>query len=174
MAVCQDAEHRFSKGPVEEIEIIAGFGVRGDAHAGERVKHLSRVRANPDQPNLRQVHLIQCELFEELAAGGFSIKPGDLGENITTTGLDLLTLGKDTLLRIGPSVVLSVTGLRNPCHQIDTFAPGLLAKVALKTKNGIVRKAGIMAIVLEGGTVRPSDTISAEPPDGSFIPLDRV
>lgn len=174
IAVCRSSAHRFSKQPCDEIRIVAGLGVEGDAHAGELVRHLSRVRANPDQPNLRQVHLIQSELFEELADKGFEVHPGDLGENITTRGIHLLGLSRDTLLRIGKDVVLRVTGLRNPCAQIEAFAPGLLKEVALRTPQGIIRKTGIMAVVEHGGAVRPGDTIKAGPPSGRHIPLDRV
>lgn len=174
IAVCSASEHQFSKRSADKIEIRAGYGVEGDAHAGERVQHLSRVRVDPDQPNLRQVHLIQGELFEELLDKGFAIDPCDLGENITTRGIDLLSLGRDTLLRIGDDAVLSVTGLRNPCHQIDTFAAGLLKEVAVKTEGRVVRKAGIMTVALKSGVVRPGDIIRVESPDGPFIPLDRV
>ncbi|MEL6877681.1 MAG: MOSC domain-containing protein [Pseudomonadota bacterium] len=173
-SVCRDAEHQFSKRPCESIEIIAGIGVKGDAHAGEKVQHLSRVRANPDQPNLRQVHLIHSELFEELGAKGYAIKAGDLGENITTREIDLLSLSRDTLLTIGESVVLRVTGLRNPCAQIDAFAPGLLEKVAIKTDHGIVRKAGIMTVAETSGSVKEGDVISVQPPSGPHSPLERV
>lgn len=173
-AVCRDGKHRFSKTPTTQIDIIAGHGVRGDAHAGEKVQHLSRVRANPDQPNLRQVHLIHTELFDELREKGFDIRSGDLGENITTKGVDLLGLGRDTLIRIGEQVVLRVTGLRNPCGQIDDFAPGLLKHLAVKTDNGIVRKAGIMTVAQTGGTVGPGDIIRVEAPSGPHIPLERV
>lgn len=168
------SDHAFSKQRAQSINIIAGHGVEGDAHAGDRVQHLSRVRADPTQPNLRQVHLIHSELFEELEEKGFTVRPGDLGENISTTGVDLLKLGRDTLLQIGQSAVLKVTGLRNPCVQIEAFAPGLLKEVALKTPNGIVRKAGIMCIALKSGEVSAGDEISVEPPAGPYVPLDRV
>ncbi|MDJ0641731.1 MAG: MOSC domain-containing protein [Erythrobacter sp.] len=174
LSVHRDHEHRFSKRPARRLRIIQGIGVEGDAHAGEKVQHLSRVRADPNQPNLRQVHLMHAELFDELAASGFVVKPGNLGENITTSGIDLLGLGRDTLLRIGPDVVLKVTGLRNPCRQIEAFAPGLLKEVAIKTEHGIVRKAGIMTIAVAGGHVAPGDAIAIEPPKGPHIPLERV
>lgn len=174
VAVCRSNEHRFSKQPCDEIRIVAGLGVEDDAHAGEFVQHLSRVRVDPDKPNLRQVHLIHCELFEELADKRFDVHPGDLGENIATEGVDLLGLSRDTLLRIGEEVVLRVTGLRNPCTQIDAFAPGLLKEVAPKTAQGIVRKAGVMTTVEHGGTVRPGDSIIVEPPAGPHVALERV
>lgn len=174
VAVSSDHQHRFSKQPVSSIEILAGFGVRGDAHAGEMVRHRSRVQQDPAQPNLRQVHLIHAELLEELDRKGYEVNPGDLGENITTRGVDLLRLGRDTLLRIGPDAVLSVTGLRNPCAQVDEFAPGLLSELVEKVGDQIVRKAGIMCVALSGGIVRPGDAIQVEIPEGPHIPLDRV
>jgi MOSC domain-containing protein YiiM len=174
VSVHRDTQHRFSKQPSDDIRIIAGIGVEGDAHAGDRVQHLSRVRADPSQPNLRQVHLMHAELFEEVAKKGFTVRPGDLGENITTSGIDLLSLGRDTILHVGEGAVLRVTGLRNPCAQIDAFAPGLLKEVALKTPQGVVRKAGIMCVALASGEIRPGDTIRVEPPKGPHIPLERV
>lgn len=174
LAVCSSTDHRFSKAASGEIEVVAGYGVRGDAHAGTSVQHLSRVKLDPTQPNLRQVHLIHGELFDELLEHGFDLFPGDLGENITTRGIDLLGLGRDTLLRIGDDVTLSVTGLRNPCHQIDDFALGLLKHVARKQGDQIIRKAGIMTVALHGGIIRPGDPIRIEPPEGPFIPLERV
>lgn len=174
VAVSRDSAHRFSKPQAREICVTAGLGVEGDAHAGANVQHLSRIRVAPKAPNLRQVHLIHSELFEELAKKGFTIRPGDLGENITSIGIDLLNLGRDTLLRIGPDVVLSVTGLRNPCGQIDDFKPGLLKHLAFNTRKRVVRKAGIMSLALKGGTIRAGDRIEIEPPDGPHIPLDRV
>ncbi|MEM7779823.1 MAG: MOSC domain-containing protein [Pseudomonadota bacterium] len=173
-AVHRDSEHRFSKQPTDKIRMIAGLGVEGDAHAGKKVQHLSRVRADPTQPNLRQVHLMHAELFDELKDEGFIVRPGDLGENITTTGIDLLGLGRGTLLHIGKEAVVEVTGLRNPCGQIDNFAPGLLKHVALKTPAGIVRKAGIMGITLAGGEVRAGDAIRVEAPPGPYLALERV
>ena len=174
IAVCRDGTHRFSKEPVSAIEVKAGYGVIGDAHAGGNVQHRSRVRADPSQPNLRQVHLIHSELFDELGEQGFHLNPGHLGENITTRGIDLLALGRDTLLQIGDDVGLRVTGLRNPCAQIEAFAPGLLKHVAIKTDQGIVRKVGIMAVVQEGGPILIGDPISVVPPDGPHISLERV
>ncbi|WP_252257481.1 MOSC domain-containing protein [Erythrobacter aurantius] len=174
VAVSSDNKHRFSKQPVRSIEILAGFGVRGDAHGGDTVRHRSRVEQDPTQPNLRQVHLIHAELLEELDRKGFEVNPGDLGENITTRGVDLLHLGRDTLLRIGSDAVLSVTGLRNPCAQVDEFAPGLLAELVEKTGDQIVRKAGIMCVALRGGIVQPGDGIHVERPEGPHIPLGRV
>lgn len=173
-SVARSDQHAFSKPLVDKIEIIAGIGVAGDAHAGKKVQHLSRVRADPNQPNLRQVHLIHCELLDGLAAKGFSVSPGDLGENIATRGIDLLGLGRGTLLQIGADVELEVTGLRNPCAQIDAFMPGLLKQVAVKTEHGIVRKSGIMTIALKGGRVVPGDEIETVLPEGPHIPLECI
>lgn len=174
ISVSRDGAHRFSKQPVDTIEIIAGLGVKGDAHSGETVQHRSRVRLNPDQPNQRQVHLIHAELLEDLDRKGYEVDPGELGENITTRGVDLLELGRDTLLRVGPQAVLSVTGLRNPCGQIDEFSPGLLGELVEKVGGEVVRKAGIMCVVLHSGTVKPGDEIVIERPEGPHIPLQRV
>jgi MOSC domain-containing protein YiiM len=167
--------HEFSKSPQQSIRLLAGLGVEGDAHAGVTVKHRSRVAADPTQPNLRQVHLIHTELFDELADKGFAVVPGDLGENIATSGIDLLALPQGTLLRLGAEAVVQVTGLRNPCSQIDAFQPGLLANVVGKAENGkIVRKAGIMSIVLAGGEVHEGDAIGVELPPLPHLRLERV
>jgi len=175
IAVARDAGHHFSKAVVPEIAIVTGLGVAGDAHSGVTVKHRSRVRVDPSQPNLRQVHLIHAELFDEVAAKGFTVQPGDLGENITTCGIDLLGLPRGAVLRIGEAVRLQVTGLRNPCAQIDAFQRGLLAAVLEKRGDGtLVRKSGIMTTVLAGGVVRAGDAISAELPEPPFLPLERV
>jgi MOSC domain-containing protein YiiM len=174
IAVAKAAGHRFSKQVADEIRIIAGQGVEGDAHKGVTVKHRSRVAADPSQPNLRQVHLIHAELFDELHTKGFDIAPAQLGENITTRGIDLLGLPRGALLRIGDAV-LEVTGLRNPCGQIENFMPGLLAAVLDRGPDGqIVRKSGIMAIVLSGGIVRPGNPITVELPTTPHHALERV
>jgi MOSC domain-containing protein YiiM len=165
VAVAKDGTHRFSKVPASEIRILEGLGVEGDAHQGVTVKHRSRVAADPAQPNLRQVHLIHCELFGELAGKGFKVRPADLGENITTAGIDLLALPKGAALRIGAEVELLVTGLRNPCAQIDNFQKGLLGAVLDKTASGqLIRKSGIMAIAKAGGIVRKGDEITVKLP----------
>ncbi|MBD2842909.1 MOSC domain-containing protein [Erythrobacter rubeus] len=175
IAVARDADHRFSKLVVQQIHIIAGLGVEGDAHNGVKVKHRSRVKADPTQPNLRQVHLIHSELFSELKEKGFDVRPADLGENITTEGIDLLALPRDTILEIGSNVRLRVTGLRNPCAQIESFQKGLLAAVLDKGPNGeLIRKSGIMTTVIEGGPIEAGDTIMAILPDPPFHPLERV
>ncbi|POX51222.1 MOSC domain-containing protein [Streptomyces sp. Ru72] len=174
-AVSSNGEYSFTKPNRDSIRLLAGLGVEGDVHAGETVKHRSRMAQDPTQPNLRQVHLIHEELFAEVGEEGFELGPGELGENITTRGIDLLGLPAGTLLRIGESAVLEVTGLRNPCVQIDNFQGGLLKQVVGRDEAGnVVRKAGVMSIVREGGVVRPGDTIEAELPDGPHRPLDRV
>ena len=168
VAVSRDSDHRFSKPQTQEILLLAGLGVHGDAHAGTTVQHRSRVAADPTQPNLRQVHLLHAELLAELDTQGFAVQPGQLGENITTQNLDLLALPCGTQLRIGPEAVVEVTGLRNPCAQINAFQPRLLNAVLGRDGNGeVVRKAGIMGIVVTGGRVAPGDGIvvclAAEP-----------
>ena len=175
VTVARDDEHRFSKVLTKEITIVAGLGVQGDAHQGVTVQHRSRVAADPTQPNLRQVHLIHTELFEELAERGLKVAPGDMGENITTCGIDLLGLPRGSLLRVGPQTVLEVTGLRNPCAQIERFQSGLLAAVLAHGPNGeVIRKAGIMTVVREGGIVQPRDVIVIDLPPPPHLPLERV
>ena len=173
--VAASPSHRMSKPVLESITLIAGLGVEGDAHAGEKVKHRSRVRKDPTQPNLRQVHLIHGELHDELNRRGFNTAPGWMGENITTSGIDLLGLSTDTLLRIGDEAVVRVTGLRNPCAQLDGLQDGLMKAVLDRDDEGnLVRKAGIMAIVERGGEVRSGDAIVAEAPSDPHVPLDPV
>lgn len=175
MSVSMSADHHFSKEPAASILLVEGMGVEGDAHAGATVQHLSRVRADPSQPNLRQVHLIQAELFDDLAQEGFRVGPGDLGENITTWGIDLLALPVGALLRIGPHAVVEVTGLRNPCRQIDRFRTGLLKAVVSRNASGaLIRKAGIMALVVRGGVITPDDDVHVDLPPGPHRALDRV
>jgi len=174
-AVSSNGEYTFTKPNRPSITLLAGLGVEGDVHAGVTVKHRSRVARDPGQPNLRQVHLIHDELFAEVGEAGFTVAPGELGENITTHGIDLLALPVGTLLRIGDSAVLEITGLRNPCRQIDTYQRGLLKQVVGRDATGrVVRKAGVMGIVREGGTVRPGDPITAVLPSPPHRPLDRV
>ena len=175
VSVARKQSHDFSKTVVDSIEIVENLGVVGDAHAGVTVKHRSRVAVDPTQPNLRQVHLIHGELFDELRAGGLEVNRGDLGENLVTEGISLLDLPKDTVLRIGSDVALKVTGLRNPCAQIENFMPGLLKAVLGKDDQGnVIRKAGIMSVVLSGGTVGPGDSIEVELPPHPHQALERV
>ncbi len=167
--------HHFSKQLHPEIRLIEGLGVEGDAHAGVTVQHLSRIAKNPSQPNLRQVHLIHAELHDELNAAGFDIHPGDMGENVLTRGLDLLALPQRTLLHVGAEAVVEITGLRNPCAQLERFRPGLLKACLGRTSDGqLIRKAGVMAIVLRGGLVRPGNALRVERPPEPHLPLEPV
>ncbi len=165
VAVSSSPSHTFSKPNQESIRLLTGLGVQGDTHCGERVQHRSRVARDPTQPNLRQVHLIHAELHDELQAAGFTVVAGQMGENITTRGVDLLRLPTGTRLHLGNTAVVEVTGLRNPCVQLDQFQSGLLAAVLERDKHGtLIRKSGIMAIVVAGGEVRPGDPIELELP----------
>ena len=171
-SVSRSGAHTFTKPAVLTIRLLPGLGVEGDAHMGEKVKHRSRVRKNPDDPNLRQVHLIHEELFAELRRGGFDVGPGAIGENVTTCGIDLLGLPTGTRLRLGPEAVVEVTGLRNPCRQLDAFQPGLMAAVLGRDAEGnLFRKSGVMAIVIEGGDVTAGDAIAVELLAGESRPL---
>jgi MOSC domain-containing protein YiiM len=175
IAVSLSGTHSFSKKAADRIRLVAGIGVDGDAHAGETVKHRSRVAVDPTQPNLRQVHLIHAELHEELRAAGFTVLPSDMGENITTRGINLLGLPTGARLHLGAEAVVEVKGLRNPCAQLDHFLPGLMAAVLSRDENGkLIRKAGIMGVVLNGGIVQPGDMIRAELPPEPHVALDRV
>jgi len=174
-AVSRSARHTFSKPTQLSIRLVTGLGVEGDAHLGETVKHRSRVRKNPLAPNLRQVHLLHEELFAELRERGFDVAAGAIGENVTTRGLDLLALPAGTRLRLGGDAVIEVTGLRNPCSQLDDFQPGLMAATLERAADGrLLRKSGVMAIVLAGGDVRPGDAIAVELPPGEPRPLEPV
>ncbi|MFN2134798.1 MAG: MOSC domain-containing protein [Candidatus Promineifilaceae bacterium] len=174
-AVSRCSSYNFSKPGHLEITLIPGFGVEGDVHAGKTVKHRSRLRQDPTQPNLRQVHLIHAELIDELQAQGFSVAPGDMGENVTTCGVDLLGLPAGTKLHLGADAVVEITGLRNPCAQLDEFEKGLLAAVLDRDEEGrLLRKAGVMGIVLVGGDVRPGDAIGIELPPQPHVPLEPV
>ena len=164
-AVSHSATHTLSKPNHDGIRLLAGLGVEGDAHLGETVKHRSRVARDPNQPNLRQVHLIHAELHDELRAGGFAVSAGQMGENITTRGVDLLDLPMGTRLYLGDTAVVEVTGLRNPCAQLDRIHPGLMAATRGRDERGnLIRKAGVMGIVRAGGVVRPGDPIRVELP----------
>ena len=172
VSVSRDGSHRFSKSVVDEVLLVEGWGIDGDAHAGTTVQHLSRVARDPSQPNLRQVHLIHEELFDEVAEVGFHVGPGQLGENVTTRGVDLLGLPTGTLLHLGDDACVRVTGLRNPCQQINGFEPGLLREVLGRDEDGAVeRKGGVMAVVVTGGVVRHGDGIRVELPTGERTPL---
>lgn len=174
-AVSLSPSHHFSKNPVSSIRLLEGLGVEGDAHCGETVKHRSHVARNPLQPNLRQVHLVQIELFDELAAAGFALRPGDIGENITMSGLDLLALPVGTELKIESGALIRLTGLRNPCKQLDAFQQGLTQAVLGRAADGsLVRKAGVMGVVVLGGDVAPGDAVSVRLPTGPHRSLEPV
>jgi len=173
--VSRSAKHTFSKPKQGSIRLLAGLGVEGDAHLGETVKHRSRVRQSPTQPNLRQIHLIHAELHDELKTSGFDVSAGQMGENITTRGIDLLGLPAGAKLRLGHDALVEVTGLRNPCAQLNNFQPGLMEAVLDLDEHGnLVRKAGIMGVVLADGEVRPGDPIRVELPSKPHSPLGRV
>ena len=175
VAVSRSGAHSMSKPNEAAIRLIAGIGVEGDAHAGLTVKHRSRVRRDPSQMNLRQVHLIHAELHDELRTAGYDLAPGQMGENITTRGIDLLGLPRGARLRLGPEAVIEVTGLRNPCSQLDGLRDGLMAATLGRDAAGnVLLKAGIMAIVLTGGLVRVADPIGVEIPEGAREALSPV
>lgn len=175
LAVSAAGSHTFGKPTVESVTLLEGLGVEGDAHAGVTVQHRSRVRADPTQPNLRQVHLIHSELHDELRGQGFAVGPGEMGENVTTTGIDLLALPTGTTLRLGPDAVVEVTGLRNPCLQLDRFQAGLMkACLDRDAAGGLVRKAGVMGIVLRGGVVHAGDVIVVALPALPHRVLEKV
>jgi MOSC domain-containing protein YiiM len=174
-AVARDGAHRFGKPTSDAITLLAGLGVVGDAHAGATVRHRSRVRRDPAAPNLRQVHLVAGELLDELRDRGFPVAPGVIGENVTTRGLDLLALPTGAVLRLGPDALIAVTGLRNPCVQLDRHARGLQRAVLDRAADGtLIRRAGVMAVVLLGGVVRPGDPITVAAPPGPAVPLQPV
>ena len=174
-AVSRSARHVMSKSNQLLIRLVASQGVEGDAHAGPTVKHRSRVARDPTQPNLRQVHLIHAELIDELAAQGFVLNPGQMGENITTRGVDLLGLATGARLCLGDQAVVEVTGLRNPCIQFDGLAPGLMAATLDRDADGgLIRRAGVMGVVTVSGEVRPGDPIRVKPPEGPPQPLQPV
>ncbi|WP_018274386.1 MOSC domain-containing protein [Teredinibacter turnerae] len=175
LALSKSAQHSFTKECCESLNFLAGLGVEGDAHCGTTVKHRSRVRVDPTQPNLRQVHLIHSELLDELRAVGFAVAPGTLGENVLTRGIKLLDLPADTVLTLGDTVRVRITGLRNPCAQLDNYQQGLTAAVLDRAEDGtLIRKAGIMAVVETGGCVRVGDSIAVKLPDLPHRKLERV
>ena len=175
VAVASCDAHRFSKPSVESIRLLTGLGVEGDAHCGVTVKHRSRVAVDPTRPNLRQVHLIHAELLDELRAAGFAVAAGEMGENVTTLGIDLLGLPTGTLLHLGADAVVEVTGLRNPCSQLDRFKSGLMKAVLDRDAQGrLVRKAGIMGVVRAGGRVQAGDAIGVVRPPSPWRALEPV
>lgn len=175
VAVASDDAHRFSKVLREEIVLVEGWGVEGDAHAGATVKHRSRAAREPELPNLRQVHLLHAELFDEVADDSYVLTPGATGENVTTLGVDLLALPTGALLELGEDAVVEITGLRNPCRQIDGLGRGLMGRMVSRRPDGsVVRKAGVMAVVRRGGVVRAGDDVRVRLPDGEHRPLQPV
>lgn len=175
VGLSRSAAHAFSKDAEPQLTLVEGLGIAGDAHAGVTVQHRSRVARDPSQPNLRQVHLLHNELLQELTARGFPIRPGMLGENVTTSGLDLLALPTGTQLRLGATAVVELTGLRNPCSQIESFHEGLLAAVVQRGEDGrVTRKAGVMAIVVRGGVIATGDRIDVVLPAAPHRPLEVV
>jgi MOSC domain-containing protein YiiM len=175
LSVAQRRGHHFSKTPSLRIRLLAGLGVEGDAHCGVTVKHRHQARKDPTRPNLRQLHLIQGELFDELRGKGFAVTPGELGENVTTSGIDLLALPLGTRLALGDGARVEITGLRQPCVLINRFQQGLMAAVLDRDADGnLIRKAGVMAIVISGGEVRPGDRIGIEWPAAPHRPLQPV
>jgi hypothetical protein len=175
VAVSRNDIHAVSKLGCDAITLLAGLGVEGDTHAGETVQHRSRVARDPSQPNLRQVHLMHSELHDELRAGGFQVAPGQMGENVTTRGVDLLGLPAGARLRLGDGALVEITGLRNPCKQLEGIQRGLMEATLDRDGDGrLVRKAGVMAVVLEGGEVRPGDAIAVELPVAPHQALEPV
>ena len=174
-ALALSPAHLFSKQRVEQMRLIANHGAQGDAYAGATIKHRSRIAADPGQPNLRQIHLIHSDLLDELASEGFDVAPGELGENITTSGIGLLDIPAGTVLRIGRQAAVEITGLRNPCRQIEAFRTGLLARLAFRGADGkVVRLAGVMGVVKIGGEIRQGDPIAVSLPEGEVRPLQPV
>ncbi|MBC7991898.1 MAG: MOSC domain-containing protein [Rhizobacter sp.] len=174
-SVSLNGTHKFSKTTAQQIKLLAGLGVEGDAHCGVTVKHRSRVARDPTQPNLRQVHLIHSELFDELAAQGFAVAPGQIGENITTRHIDLLSLPVGSQLHIGDTAIVELTGLRNPCEQLNAHRAGLMSAVLGRTADGkLVRKAGVMAVVIAGGSVQAGDAIRVRLPAPPHRAMERV
>lgn len=174
-AVSTSPTHSMAKEPRPTVRLLTGLGIEGDTHAGVTVQHRSRVRRDPSQPNLRQVHLVHAELHDELRERGFAVAAGEMGENVTTRGVDLLGLPTGALLHLGGDAVVEVTGLRNPCTQLDGIAEGLMKAVLDRDADGgLVRKAGVMAVVRRGGDVRPGDTVRVELPPLPHCPLQPV
>lgn len=173
VAVSVDGKHRFSKTSRPSIALTSGHGIEGDAHYGPFVRHRYLARRDPSAPNLRQVHLIPSELFDALRTSGYEVHPGDLGENIATVGLALESLPLGTILLLGASATLQLTGLRTPCVLIDRFKSGLRKRLEGDAARPRFR-AGVMATVTKGGDVSPGDrirTVLPAPPHQALPPL---
>ena len=174
VAVSRSAKHGFSKEVQTSITLLAGRGVEGDAHAGETVQHLYRVKLDPTAPNLAQVHFLHAELLDEMGPQGYALAPGAMGENVLTQGLDLLGMPTGALFRIGEAVV-EISGIRDPCKKIDALGKGLTKRLFDRAADGmLMRKAGIMGVVRQGGAIRPGDTIEVELPPGPHRRLEVV
>lgn len=173
-AVHRSGDHNFSKPSVDAVSLVAGHGVAGDAHSGPNVQHRSRVAKDPTQPNLRQVSLFTTELLDMVGERGFDVGPGDLGENITTSGIDLFALPTGTVLRLGDDAMIALTGLRNPCGQINGFRQGLLGELRSEVDGETVRRGGVMSVVVHGGDVRPGDPILVSLPPGEPVPMQKI
>lgn len=175
VATNRSPTHTFSKSPTDSVQLLAGLGVDGDAHMGEKVKHRSRVKQDPDQPNLRQVHFVPGELHAQLAGKGYEVSPGLMGENITTEGIDMNVLPAGTIVRLGTDAVVELTGLRNPCPQLNGIKQGLMKELVFNDDTGTtVRLGGVMSVVLSSGVVRPGDELVATLPPEPHTPMDRV
>ncbi len=174
-ALHRSSEYTFTKDTCDSLELLAGLGVAGDVHSGAAVRHRSRIERDPTQPNLRQVHLFDGEVLDMLAAEGFGVLPGALGENVTTDGLDALSLPTGTVLRIGPDALIALTGIRNPCAQIEARYPGMLKRMVHRDESGeLHRVTGAMSVVLQPGTIHVGDTIHVQRPPGAPQPLQLV
>jgi MOSC domain-containing protein YiiM len=175
LSVSRDDEHRFSKPTVNSIRLLAGIGVEGDAHAGATVQHRYAKKRNPSAPNLCQVHFMAAELFDDLVPTGYTVAPGELGENVTTAGIDLMTLPLGTRLHLGAQAVVSITGMRSPCSLINGYQKGLMKQLITTDATGTVhRRGGLMGVVVTGGVVNPGDGIRVELPAGEHLPLGVV
>ena len=174
VAVHRSEAHTFTKPPVDVVQLVAGIGVDGDAHAGPLVKHRSRVAKDPNQPNLRQVLLFPQEMLDMVAGRGFQVDPGELGENVTTADIDLFELPTGTVLRLGDEAMIVLTGLRNPCGQINGLQEGLLSELRITVDGETIRRGGVMAMVVNGGAVRAGDPITVSLPPGEPIPMRKV
>ncbi|TFC73629.1 MOSC domain-containing protein [Cryobacterium sp. TMS1-20-1] len=175
VSVSRDDLHRFSKPAVASIRLLAGIGVEGDSHAGVTVQHRYAKKRNPLAPNLCQVHFMAAELFDDLVPTGYTVTPGELGENVTTAGIDLMTLPLGTRLHLGADAVVSITGMRSPCSLINGYQKGLMKQLITTDAVGTVhRRGGIMGVVVTGGVVKPGDGIRVELPAGEHVPLGVV
>jgi MOSC domain-containing protein YiiM len=173
VAVASKEKHEFSKRTRHAITLVEDHGVEGDVHAGRVIQHRYLAKKMPVMPNNRQVHLIASELFTELGLSGFNVSPGELGENITTAGLDLTNLPLGTRLRLGSSAVVEITGLRTPCSLIDRFQKGLKRAMIMKHEQPRFR-CGVLGVAKATGKIAPGDPIIVELPSFSLQPLPEL